>query len=179
MPETPQKKSLHSPFPDIFSFRGWDFILLERYKPLFRKPDKTCHLCGLGPCRPLTNLSLAEAKGLPLASHSFVDLNNCLCDPSEAEKQTRFYSLLNSIFVIQNLFMCLAIPMKIVERSGDSGVVEIRGVRRSVTLSLVDAVIGDYVLVHAGVAIGKVDEKEAEETTALLQELMKEDYPEE
>src|SRR3989338_5026094 len=72
MPETPQKKSLHSPFPDIFSFRGWDFILLERYKPLFRKPDKTCHLCGLGPCRPLTDLSLAEAKGLPLASHSFV-----------------------------------------------------------------------------------------------------------
>lgn len=72
--------------------------------------------------------------------------------------------------------MCLAIPMKIVERNGDSGVVEIRGVRRSVSLSLVDAVIGDYVLVHAGVAIGKVDEKEAEETAALLQELMKEDY---
>ena len=75
--------------------------------------------------------------------------------------------------------MCLAIPMKIVERSGDSGVVEIRGVRRSVSLSLVDAVVGNYVLVHAGVAIGKVDEKEAEETTALLQELMKENYPEE
>ena len=74
----------------------------------------------------------------------------------------------------QNLFMCLAIPMKIVERSGDSGVVEIRGVRRSVTLSLVDAVIGDYVLVHAGVAIGKVDEKEAEETAALLEELIRE-----
>src|SRR3989338_3338581 len=73
MPKTIQKKSVHSPFPDIFSFRRWDFILLERYKPLFRKPDKTCHLCGLGPCRPLTNLSLAEAKGLPLASHSFVN----------------------------------------------------------------------------------------------------------
>src|SRR3990172_2675370 len=72
MPKTVQKKSVHSPFPDIFSFRRWDFILLERYKPLFRKPDKTCHLCGLGPCRPLTNLFLAEAKGLPLASHSFV-----------------------------------------------------------------------------------------------------------
>src|SRR3989338_519778 len=52
MPKTIQKKSLHSPFPDIFSFRRWDFILLERYKPLFRKPDKTCHLCGLGPCKP-------------------------------------------------------------------------------------------------------------------------------
>src|SRR3990170_4277526 len=50
MPKTIQKKSVHSPFPDIFSFRRWDFILLERYKPLFRKPDKTCHLCGLGPC---------------------------------------------------------------------------------------------------------------------------------
>src|SRR4030067_2808958 len=72
MPKTIQKKSLHSPFPDIFSFRGWDFLLRERYNPLFRKPDKTCHLCGLGPCRPLTNLSLAEAKGLPLVSHNFV-----------------------------------------------------------------------------------------------------------
>src|SRR3972149_6531442 len=72
MPKTIQKKSVHSPFPDIFSFRRWDFILLERYKPLFRKPDKTCHLCALGPCKPLANLSLADAKSLPLASHSFV-----------------------------------------------------------------------------------------------------------
>ncbi|MEK7828568.1 MAG: hypothetical protein AAB256_02160, partial [Deltaproteobacteria bacterium] len=40
------------PYPDIFSFRKWDFTLLERYKPVFMKSDKTCHLCGLGPCKP-------------------------------------------------------------------------------------------------------------------------------
>lgn len=52
MPETTQNKSLHTPFPDIFSFRKWDFKLLERYKPFFMKSDKACHLCGLGHCRP-------------------------------------------------------------------------------------------------------------------------------
>ncbi|MEK6599311.1 MAG: acetyl-CoA decarbonylase/synthase complex subunit alpha, partial [Deltaproteobacteria bacterium] len=52
MPKTTQNKSLHSPFPDIFSFRKWDFKLLERYKPFFMKSDKACHLCGLGPCKP-------------------------------------------------------------------------------------------------------------------------------
>ena len=71
--------------------------------------------------------------------------------------------------------MCLAIPMKIVERDGDSGIVETSGVKKNVFLSLVDAKIGDYVLVHAGVAIGKVEEKEAEETMAMLEELIKDD----
>ncbi len=51
MLETTQNRSLHSPFPDIFSFRKWDFRLLERYKPVFVKSDKVCHLCGLGPCK--------------------------------------------------------------------------------------------------------------------------------
>lgn len=68
--------------------------------------------------------------------------------------------------------MCLAIPMKIVERNGDTGIVETSGVKKSVFLNLVDAQVGDYVLVHAGVAIGKVDEKEAEETAALLKEVI-------
>lgn len=69
--------------------------------------------------------------------------------------------------------MCLAIPMKIVERDGGSGIVEASGVRKAVFLNLVDAKVGDYVLVHAGVAISKVEEKEAERTMAMLKELIK------
>jgi hydrogenase expression/formation protein HypC len=71
--------------------------------------------------------------------------------------------------------MCLAIPMKIVGRNGDFGVVEANGVKRSVFLNLVDAGIGDYVLIHAGIAIGKVDEKEAEETIAILKDIIKDE----
>lgn len=71
--------------------------------------------------------------------------------------------------------MCLAIPMKIVERDGDTGIVETMGVRKTIFLSLVAAEVGDHVLVHAGVAIGKVDEKEAEETMSLLNELAKDE----
>ncbi len=71
--------------------------------------------------------------------------------------------------------MCLAIPMEIVERNGDTGIVETMGVKKAIFLTLVDAKVGDYVLVHAGVAIGKVDEKEAEETMAILNELIKDE----
>lgn len=67
--------------------------------------------------------------------------------------------------------MCLAIPMKIVERNGATGIVETMGVKKTIFLTLVNAKVGDHVLVHAGVAIGKVDEKEAEETVVLLKEL--------
>ena len=71
--------------------------------------------------------------------------------------------------------MCLAIPMKIVERNGDTGIVETMGVKKTVFLNLVEAEVGDHVLVHAGVAIGKVNEKEAEETAVLLKELIEGD----
>ena len=68
--------------------------------------------------------------------------------------------------------MCLAVPMRLVERSGELGVVEIAGVRREVSLVLLDdASVGEYLLVHAGCAIGRLDEAEAEETLALLREL--------
>ena len=62
--------------------------------------------------------------------------------------------------------------MKIVEKNGDTGIVETMGVKKNISLSLVDAGVGDHVLIHAGVAIGKVDEKDAEETAALLKGLM-------
>ncbi|HPS78863.1 MAG TPA: HypC/HybG/HupF family hydrogenase formation chaperone [Thermoanaerobaculaceae bacterium] len=68
--------------------------------------------------------------------------------------------------------MCLAVPMKIVERGEDLGVVELDGVRREVSLQLQpEARLGDFVLVHAGYAIGLVDAAEAEETLSLLREM--------
>jgi hydrogenase expression/formation protein HypC len=73
--------------------------------------------------------------------------------------------------------MCLAIPGKIVEivdRENSIAKVEVGGVRRSVNIGMLDADnthVGDYVLIHVGFAMSKVDEKEAEETLKLLQEL--------
>lgn len=68
--------------------------------------------------------------------------------------------------------MCLAIPMKVVELEGSFGKVEAEGVRRKVSLQLLpDVNLGDYVLVHAGFAIEKIDEQEAKRTLDLLAEL--------
>jgi hydrogenase expression/formation protein HypC len=73
--------------------------------------------------------------------------------------------------------VCLAIPGKIVEMIDEENhlaKVEVGGVRRSVNLALLDdgeAKIGDYVLIHVGFAMSKVDEVEAEETLRLLKEL--------
>jgi hydrogenase expression/formation protein HypC len=75
--------------------------------------------------------------------------------------------------------MCLAVPMKIVEREGQRGVAELEGVTREVALHFVDAQVGDYVLVHAGFAIQKVDEESALETIELFREMMAEDSPDE
>jgi hydrogenase expression/formation protein HypC len=62
--------------------------------------------------------------------------------------------------------------MKLVERAEDLGVVELDGVRREVSLQLQPEVrLGDFVLVHAGYAIGIVDAAEAEETLSLLREM--------
>ena len=73
--------------------------------------------------------------------------------------------------------MCLAIPGKIVEfvdEENDIAKVDVGGVRRNVNVGMLDKAdthIGDYVLIHVGFAMSKVDEKEAEETLRLLQEL--------
>lgn len=68
--------------------------------------------------------------------------------------------------------MCLAIPMKLMEKTDAEGMVEMGGVKRRVSLLLYpDATVGDYVLVHAGYVIGVVDEEEAEETLAMLREM--------
>jgi hydrogenase expression/formation protein HypC len=71
--------------------------------------------------------------------------------------------------------MCLAIPGKIVEivdEAGGIAKVEVGGVRRNVNVALLDAVrVGDYVLIHVGFALSKVDEHEATKTLRLLEEL--------
>ena len=61
--------------------------------------------------------------------------------------------------------MCLAIPAKVLEVNGDTAKVDFgQGVSREVNVMLVDAQVGDYVLVHAGYAIEKLDEKAAQES---------------
>lgn len=67
--------------------------------------------------------------------------------------------------------MCLAVPMKIIEINEDEGTVEIEKVRYKADLRLVEDIKkGDYVIVHAGFAIKKLDEKEARETLKLMKE---------
>ena len=68
--------------------------------------------------------------------------------------------------------MCLGIPGKITKIEGKSATVDIGGVFRQVSLQLLDKVaIGDYVLLHSGFAIQKMDEQDAKETLDLLREL--------
>ncbi len=68
--------------------------------------------------------------------------------------------------------MCLAVPMKLIERREALGVAELDGVRREVSLMLQPEVeVGDFVLVHAGYAIGVVDEAEASATLDLLRQV--------
>jgi hydrogenase expression/formation protein HypC len=71
--------------------------------------------------------------------------------------------------------VCLAIPGQIVDRIDESiglASVEIAGVRRTVNVGLLDAADpGDWVLVHVGFAIARVDEAEAHATLALLREM--------
>lgn len=69
--------------------------------------------------------------------------------------------------------MCLAIPAKVVHRKGDKAEVDFgEGVLREVNVTLVEANVGDYVLVHAGYAIQVLDEGEALETLHLWNEIL-------
>ena len=74
--------------------------------------------------------------------------------------------------------MCLAIPMRLVSRSELEGTVAIEGVSRCVSLMLLpEAEIGDYLLIHAGYAIGRLDEEEARLTLAYLEEAARDPEP--
>lgn len=67
--------------------------------------------------------------------------------------------------------MCLAVPMKLIElNNANRGTTELNGTRYDVDLSLVpDASAGDYLIVHAGFAIEKLDEVEADERLKLFE----------
>jgi len=68
--------------------------------------------------------------------------------------------------------MCVAIPSKLVDIQGQNGMIEIGGIHQHINLMLVDNIqVGDYVIVHAGFAIHKLDETEALETLSLMQEM--------
>ncbi|MCK4766258.1 MAG: HypC/HybG/HupF family hydrogenase formation chaperone [Candidatus Aminicenantes bacterium] len=68
--------------------------------------------------------------------------------------------------------MCVAVPMNVIEINDKMGVVEYNGVKREVGLMLMDDVkLGDWVLIHAGFAISKLNQKEAEETISLIKEM--------
>ncbi len=72
--------------------------------------------------------------------------------------------------------MCLAIPMKLIEiRSARAGIVDLDGIRQEVDLALVDdPCVGDYLIVHAGCAIEKLDPERADEILALFATLREE-----
>lgn len=66
--------------------------------------------------------------------------------------------------------MCLGVPMKIISKDGDSIVAEVDGVKKDASVMLLgeEVAVGDYVIVHAGFAISRLDEEYAEETLRLM-----------
>lgn len=68
--------------------------------------------------------------------------------------------------------MCLGIPMKIVDINGSEGLVESGGLKRKANFSFIkNPKIGEYVLIHAGFAIEKIKEKEAQKTLKALKDI--------
>ena len=69
--------------------------------------------------------------------------------------------------------MCLGVPMKILSRDGDNIVAEVDGVQKEANIMLLgeEIAVGDYVIVHAGFAISRLDEAYAEETIRMMKEV--------
>ncbi len=69
--------------------------------------------------------------------------------------------------------MCLAVPGKVVEVNYPFAIVDFKGARRQVRIDLLDEVeVGDYVLVHVGFAIQKVEEEEAKQIENVLEQFL-------
>jgi len=68
--------------------------------------------------------------------------------------------------------MCLAVPGLIEDIDGDQAEVNFGGVTREANISLVDADIGDYVIVHAGYAIERLEEEEAKKSLEVWEEVL-------
>jgi hydrogenase expression/formation protein HypC len=68
--------------------------------------------------------------------------------------------------------MCLAVPMKVISRQEGTGIAEMSGVKKNISfMMLPEAQVGDYVIVHAGFAIEKLDEEEAQKRLDLFREM--------
>jgi len=69
--------------------------------------------------------------------------------------------------------MCLAVPAQVLEIQGSEATLDFGGVKRKANISLLEDVkIGDYVIVHVGFAIQKLDEKEAKESLRYWKEIL-------
>jgi hydrogenase expression/formation protein HypC len=68
--------------------------------------------------------------------------------------------------------MCLAIPAKVLEITGEVAKVDFGGVTREVNVSLVDVNENDYVIVHAGFAIEVLDEADALQTLEIFKQIL-------
>lgn len=70
--------------------------------------------------------------------------------------------------------MCLAIPSEIIEIKDGIATISVSGIQRQVSLMLLpeEVIVGDYVLVHAGFAIQKIDKKAAEEAWELIKGIL-------
>ena len=68
--------------------------------------------------------------------------------------------------------MCLAVPARVVELNGDNAIVDLDGIRKETSTVLLDEVaVGDYVLIHVGFALERIDPIEAAKTLKLFDEL--------
>jgi hydrogenase expression/formation protein HypC len=69
--------------------------------------------------------------------------------------------------------MCLGVPMKILSKDGDNIVAEVDGVQKEASVMLLceEVAVGDYVIVHAGFAISRLDEAYAVETIRMMKEI--------
>lgn len=68
--------------------------------------------------------------------------------------------------------MCLAVPARVIEKEGDRAVADAMGNKWNIRITLTpDIEVGDVVLIHAGYAIAKVDEEEAQKTWELFEEI--------
>jgi hydrogenase expression/formation protein HypC len=68
--------------------------------------------------------------------------------------------------------LCLAVPAKIIRIKGKKALADFGGIQREISISLLDSIkLGDYVIVHTGFAIQKLDKKDAEETLRMWKEV--------
>lgn len=69
--------------------------------------------------------------------------------------------------------MCISVPMKVLKINGQRGIADIGGMSQQIDLRFLSHVeVGDYVIVHAGFALQRLDQNEAEETLSLLREVL-------